>query len=99
MLAVTIDQGRHREFATTSIRPPTRGKSSLARSITRGACGMRPLNQGFTVWRSDDATSIGCDAISERMWASSVLHHIFGVGAVAGDPPRQRVGIAEMGQH
>src|ERR1700745_2865282 len=52
--------------AITSIRPPTNGKSFFDSSTTRGDCGMRPLNQGFTVCWSDEATSIGCVAISDR---------------------------------
>jgi hypothetical protein len=35
---------------------------------------------------------------AERAQAD-VLHYILGVGAVARDPARQRVGIAEMRQH
>ena len=42
-----------------------------ARSTTRGDSGMRPLNHGLTVWRSEEATSIGCGAISARMWSET----------------------------
>ena len=41
--------------------------------MTRGACGMRPLNHGLTVWRSDDATSIEAGAISARMWLATTM--------------------------
>ena len=44
---------------TTSSRAPISGKPSVDRSATRGAAGKRVLNQGFTVWRSDEATSVG----------------------------------------
>src|SRR4029453_62148 len=55
----------------TSTRPPIRGNPSLLKSITCGDCGVRPLNQGLTVWRSDEATSVGCCAIKPRMWLST----------------------------
>ena len=32
---------------------------------------MRPLNHGFTVWRSDETTSTGSGAIKERMWSET----------------------------
>ena len=32
---------------------------------------MRPLNHGLTVWRSDEITSVGCGAISARMWSET----------------------------
>jgi hypothetical protein len=32
---------------------------------------MRLLNQGLTVWRSDEAMSVGCWAIKPRMWLST----------------------------
>ena len=32
---------------------------------------MRPLNHGLTVWRSEETTSIGCGAISARMWSET----------------------------
>ena len=32
---------------------------------------MRPLNHGLTVWRSDETTSVGCGAISARMWSET----------------------------
>ena len=30
---------------------------------------------------------------------ASILHHILGVGATAGEPARQSIGIVQMGQH
>src|SRR5215510_16311319 len=55
------------------MRPPTRGNPSLVRSTTRGACGMRPLNHGLTVWRSDELMSIACGAIRARRWLATTI--------------------------
>src|ERR1700730_6807937 len=46
-------------------------------------------------------TSIAIGEIAdapERAHAS-LLHYILGVGATAGEPARQRIGIVQMGQH
>src|SRR6266849_6772752 len=53
------------------MRPPSSGKSALARSTTRGDSGIFPLNHGLTVWRSEEATSAGCGAIRARMWSDT----------------------------
>ena len=42
---------------------------------------MRPLNHGLTVWRSEEATSIGCGAISARTWLATTMSAV-GVGLV-----------------
>ena len=66
VLGVAIDQRRDWRLSNHIDAAATSGKSSLARSTT-GEFGIRPLNHGFTVWRSDDATSTGSGAISARM--------------------------------
>src|SRR3974377_866777 len=50
------------------MRPPTRGNPSLAKSTTAGEKSSLPLNQGLTVCCSDDATSVKCWGMSERIW-------------------------------
>src|SRR5215472_15928145 len=62
------------------MRPPTRGKPSLARSTTRGASGMRPLNQGLTVCWSEEPTSTGWVAISARTWLATTMSASGGPG-------------------
>src|SRR5438876_438585 len=53
------------------MRPPRSGNSWFARSTTRGASGIFPLNHGLTVCRSEDGTSAGCGAISARTWSAT----------------------------
>src|SRR5512146_1031229 len=54
-----------------SILAPTKGKPLAERSTTFGAKASFPANHGLTVWRSDDATSKECGAISARIWADT----------------------------
>ena len=54
-----------------SSRPPIIGNPSAARSPAHGEKSNFPVNQGFTVWRSDDSTSIARPDMSERTCAST----------------------------
>src|SRR5262252_8013351 len=55
----------------TSILAPTKGKPSAERSTTFGAKASLPANQGLTVWRSEEGTSMACGAISDRICADT----------------------------
>jgi hypothetical protein len=56
----------------TSILAPTNGKPCAESSTTFGAKASLPANQGLTVWRSEDGTSMDCGAISARICADTI---------------------------
>ena len=73
MLADAVDQRRHRHAADHVDAAADQREAFVGEIDHARASGMRPLNHGLTVWRSDEATSIGCVAISARMWLATTM--------------------------
>src|SRR4030095_6058285 len=74
----------------TPTRPETRGKPSAARSTTRGASGMRPLNHGLTVWRAEGGTSIAGGAIRAGVGVGAPPTPLSGAAPALPPPPPTR---------
>jgi hypothetical protein len=71
MIPALVDERGHAAPADVIEPASTSGYPSAARSFTSGEKSSFPLNQGLTVCRSEEATSVRCSAISDRTCADT----------------------------